>query len=90
MPKRQADDEDPPPQRSSRVRKVSEKMAESIEQSKDGSIFEDASPRVGKVARPLSLESGSQEWYVLVETRPTNSHGTLTSREFWSQFNFHL
>jgi len=86
MPKRQADDEDPPPQRSSRVRKVSEKMAESIEQSKDGSIFEDASPRVGKVSRPLSLENGNQEWYVLVESRPTNAHGTLPSREFWSQF----
>ena len=99
MPKRSAaQDEDPPVQRSSRVRKVSERMAESLEQEKDGTIFEEGANNTsrGMGGRPsaasnLSPSSGSshrqqQEWWVWIETRAGPGQGQLTTKQFWQEF----
>ena len=99
MPKRSAEqDENPPVQRSSRARKVSERMAESLEQEKEsGTIFEEANPaRAAVGGRPLvaphlPLSSGSshrqqQEWWVWIETRPGPGQGQLSTKQFWQEF----
>jgi len=95
MPKRSAEqDEDPPVQRSSRVRKVSERMAESLEQEKDGTIFEEgANNRMGgrpSAASNLPPSSGSshrqqQEWWVWIETRAGPGQ-RLSTKQFWQEF----
>ena len=99
MPKRSAEqDQNPPVQRSSRVRKVSERMAESLEQEKDGTIFEAEANAARAVAgRPLVAphlppSSGSshrqqQEWWVWIETRAGPGQGQLTTKQFWKTFN---
>jgi len=102
MPKRSAgEDEEPAPLRSSRVRKVSERMAESMQQREDEvdvEVQQQQRPQVR--AAPAAQHHAHHaaggghlsaafegEWFVLVETQPSQNEGQLSFREFWQGFD---